>query len=118
MATFSKSILSGSTDGCPIAVSATASPGTTIHTGPSNAAFLHEVWLYASTYSTTPTLLTVQMGNTDVSKQVILSLDYGSGLLVVIPGLIIKGNASPLVIRAFATVTDTVNISGYVNVIS
>jgi hypothetical protein len=35
MATFSKQILSGSTNGRPISISASASPGTIIHTAQS-----------------------------------------------------------------------------------
>ena len=46
MATFTKTILSGSTDGRAIKVAATATAGTLIHTGSTNAATLHEVCLY------------------------------------------------------------------------
>jgi hypothetical protein len=43
MATFSKTILSGSTDGKQIKVAATATAGTLIHTGSTTPATLHEV---------------------------------------------------------------------------
>jgi len=45
MATFTKEILSGSTDGRPILVAATASAGTVIHTGPTVATFQHKAVL-------------------------------------------------------------------------
>lgn len=118
MATFSKTILSGSTDGRPIAVAATSSPGTTIHTGSSTAADLHEVWLYATNYGTNVATLSVQWGGTTSADDIDVIVDPTSGLQIVAPGLIIKGNATPLVIRAFATVASTVNITGYVNVIA
>lgn len=30
-------------------------------------------------------------------------------------GLVLKGNATPLVVRAFAATANTINITGYVN---
>ena len=47
MATFTKKILSGSTDGKSIKVAATATAGTTIHTGSATVTTLDEVWIYA-----------------------------------------------------------------------
>jgi hypothetical protein len=47
MATFSKLVLSGSTDGKLIKVVPTATAGTTIHTGSATATTFDEVWLYA-----------------------------------------------------------------------
>jgi len=41
-----------------------------------------------------------------------------SGLTLVSPGLVLKGNASPLVVKAFAATTDVVAVYGYVNRIS
>ena len=52
MATFSKQLLSGSTNGRPIAVSASATPGTIIHTSQSGTSGIDEVWLYATNTST------------------------------------------------------------------
>ncbi len=119
MATFSKTILSGSTDGRGILVAATATPGTTLHTGPTNTAHLHEVWLYAMNTSTTAVNLDIQWGGTTApNDDVELAIQPESGLVLVIPGLIIKGNASPLIIRAFAGTTNVLTIHGFVNVIS
>lgn len=119
MATFAKTILSGSTDGRGILVSATASPGTTIHTGSSTAADLHEVWLYAMNTSGTITKLTVQWGGTTTPNDDIeLSIQPESGLTLVAPGLLIKGNSTPLVVRAFAATTNLITIHGYVNTIT
>jgi hypothetical protein len=38
--------------------------------------------------------------------------------VLVVPGLIIKGNASALVVRAFCASANVVTISGWVNTIS
>lgn len=117
MATFSKQILSGSTDGRAIKVAATSSPGTTIHTGSSTATTIDEIWLYAMNTDTTARLLTIQWGNTtspDDSIQV--TIGSQSGLVLVAPGLLIKGNATTaLIVKAFAAAANVVTIHGYVN---
>lgn len=116
MATFSKQILSGSTDGKAIKVAATASSGTTIHTGSSTATTLDEIWLYAVNSSASAVKLTIQWGGTSSPDDDIeLTIAAESGLVLVIPGLVIKGNATPLVVRAFAATANVINISGYVN---
>lgn len=119
MATFSKTILSGSTDGRPVLVAATSSPGTTIHTGSSTAATIQEVWLYASNPSGAQRTVTVQWGGTtSPNDHITFVLPAQSGLVVVAPGLILKGNATPLVVRAFADSANQINISGYINEIA
>lgn len=119
MATYSKTILSGSTDGKAIKVVATATPGTTIHTGSSSTATLHEVWLYATNTDTTARKLTIQWGGTtSPDDEIELTIPAESGLVLVSPGLLIKGNATALIIRAFAATTNVITIHGYVNVIA
>ena len=117
MATFSKLILSGSTDGRGIEVAATATPGTTIHTGSSVATTLDEIWLYAVNSDTTARKLTLEWGGTTSSDDLIeLTIAAESGLVLIAPGLLIKGNASTaLVVKAFAATANVINIHGYVN---
>lgn len=199
MATFSKQILSGSTDGKAILVTATATAGTTIHTASSTTTTLDEVWIYAqlnnpfsaaltvsnkaltsnvatittsathglfvgdtvkitgvdSTFNGTWTIASVPstttftfartasnvsstgasgsvyIGQTAASQNVRLTIQWGgtsspddeirytltneNGLYLIVPGLVVKGNATPLVVRAFADVANVVTISGYVN---
>lgn len=116
MATFSKQILSGSTDGKAIKVAATSSSGTTIHTASSTATTLDEIWLYAVNSSTSAVKLTVQWGGTaSPDDDIELTVGGESGLILVVPGLVLKGNASPLVVRAFAGTANVITITGYVN---
>jgi hypothetical protein len=116
MATFSKITLSGSTDGKMIQVSATATPGTTIHTGSTTATTYDEIWLYAVNSSTSTVKLTIEYGGTTSPTDLIeFSVPAESGLYLVVPGLVIKGNATALVVRAFAGTTAVINIAGYVN---
>jgi len=116
MATFSKIALSGSTDGRLIKVAATATAGTTIHTGSSTATTFDEVWLYAVNSDTTDRKLTIEFGGTSSPDDLIeQTITAESGLLLVVPGLVIKGNATALVVRAFAATANVVMIGGYVN---
>jgi len=119
MASFSKLVLSGSTDGRAIKVAATGTPGTTIHTASSTATHYDEIWLYAQNTDTTARKLTVEWGGTSAPDDLIeISIPAESGLTLVAPGLVIKGNATPLVVRAFAASANVVTIHGYVNRIS
>lgn len=119
MPTFTKKILSGSTSGRAIKVAATATAGTTIHTGSTNTAVLQEVWLYAINTDTTARKLTIEWGNTTSPDDLIeLTIPAESGLVLVTPGLLIAGAASALVVRAFAATANVICIHGYVNEIS
>ena len=116
MATFSKITLSGSTDGRMVKVAATATAGTTLHTGSATATTFDEIWLYAVNSSASSVKLTIEWGGVSSPDDLIeLSVPAESGLYLIAPGLIIKGNATPLVVRAFAATTNVINIVGYVN---
>ena len=116
MATFSKTILSGSTDGKGILVAATATAGTTIHTGSSTATTLDEIWLYAVNTSASDVKLTVEWGGTTAPNDHIeYTVKAENGLYLIVAGGLIKGNATPLVVRAFAGTANVIAIHGYVN---
>jgi len=116
MATFSKIALSSSTDGRMIKVAATATAGTTIHTGSATATTFDEVWLYAVNSDTTNRKLTIEWGGVSSPDDLIeFTVPSESGLFLIVPGLVIKGNATPLIVRAFCATADVVNIAGYVN---
>jgi len=115
MATFSKLALSGSTNGKPISVSASATPGTIIHTAQSGTSGLDEVWLYAVNTSASAVKLTVEFGGTTSVENIELTLTGESGLVLVIPGLVLNNSE---VVRAFAGTASVISISGYVNRIS
>lgn len=119
MPTFSKKILSGSTDGRAIKVVATATPGTTIHTGSTNTDILQEVWLYAQNTDTTARKLTIEWGGTSSPDDLIeVTIGPEMGLTLVAPGLLIKGAATSLIVRAFAATANVITIHGYVNEIA
>lgn len=116
MATYTKTILSGSTDGKAIKVVATSGTGTTIHTGSTTTTTLDEIWLYAMNTSTSAVKLTVQWGGTtSPDDEIELTVQPEAGLVTVAPGLLIKGNATALVVRAFAGTANVITIHGFVN---
>lgn len=119
MATFTKNHLGGSTDGKGIKVVQTATAGTTIHTGPTNTAHFHEVWMYAVNTSSTAVKLTIEWGEaTAPDGNIELSVAAESGLVLVVPGLVLQGNASALTVKAFAGTANVIVIHGYVNEIA
>ena len=116
MATFSKLVLSGSTDGRLIKVVQTATAGTTLHTGSATATTFDEVWLYAVNSDSTDRKLTIEWGDVSAPDDLIeFTVPAEDGLYLIVAGLVIKGNATPLVVRAFCATADVVMIGGYVN---
>jgi hypothetical protein len=120
MATYTKVLLSASSQGQPITVAATSSTGTTIHDTGTSSTAIDEVWLYANNTSTSPVLLTVQFGGTaspQNSKPIVLTAQ--SGDILVVAGLPLTGTGSAATsIYAFAATASVITISGYVNRIS
>jgi hypothetical protein len=116
MATFSKQILSGSTDGKQIKVAATATAGTLIHTGSTTTTTLDEIWLYAVNTSASDVKLTIEWGGVaSPDDHIEYTVKAENGLYLIVSGLLIKGNATALVVRAFAATTNVICVSGYVN---
>lgn len=120
MASFSKVLLSGSTGGRLIKVAATATAGTTIHATGTSSSILDEVWLYAVNSDTTDRKLTIEFGGTTAPDDLIeQTITAESGLILVLPGLLMSGDGtSARTIRAFAASANVVLIGGYVNRIS
>ena len=113
MATFSKQILSGSTDGKAIKVAATATAGTTIHTAGSGTTNRDEIWLYAVNSSTSAVKLTIEWGEaTAPDGNIEQTISPESGLYLIVPGLILQNS---LVVKAFAGTANVLCIHGYVN---
>ena len=119
MATFTKNHLSNSTDGKGIKVVQTVTAGTLIHTGPTNTAHFHEVWLYAVNSSASSVKLTLEWGEaTAPDGNIELTVTAESGLVLLVPGLVLQGNAAALTVKAFAGTANVIVIHGYVNEIA
>ena len=114
MATFTKTLLSGSTNGKAVKVVATATAGTTIHTAVSGTASLDEVWLYAHNSSASAVKLTLEWGEAtapDGNIEINVGAE-GTGLVLVAPGILLQNS---LVIKAFAATANVITLTGYVN---
>ena len=117
MATISKLCLSESSDGKGISVAATSSGGTDIHTGPTTVADYHEIWMWASSHSVVTETLTLEWGGTTEAGDHFITTINPKETVLIAPGWLIKGNASPKIVKAFTTTGNQVNITGYVNLI-
>ena len=118
MATFSKQILSGSTNGRGIAVVATATTGTTIHATGISATTLDEVWLYANNVHSSAVTLTVEFGGTTITSDLIQQSIAAtpSGLVLICAGLLLRGTGSAATtVTAYASVASKIEIFGFVN---
>jgi uncharacterized membrane protein YjjP (DUF1212 family) len=117
MATYTKELLSGSTNGKAIKVVATASTGTTIHATGVSATIEDEIWLYAYNSSASGVALTIQFGGTTaVDNDIKLTIPAASGLTLVVPGLILTGTgAAANTVYAYAGTANVVTVNGYVN---
>lgn len=113
MASYEKRLLSGGTNGRNIKVAATATPGTTIHTAVSGTTSLDEVFIYAVNMHTAAVTLTIEFGGTTSTDDLVdISLEVDKGAYLVIPGWLLQNG---LLVRAFASVANVVNINGYVH---
>jgi len=117
MATFAKQLLSGSTNGKQIKVSATTNGGAnTIHTAVSGTSSLDEVWIYAfNSNSTSVDLNLLWGGTTEPDNQIKISIPAVSGRALVIDGMLLQNS---LVIKAYASVANVIILDGFVNNIS
>ena len=119
MATFSKLTLqpAGTTGtGLGVKVAATATAGTPIHTASTVSTTIDEIWLYAVNTSASSVKLTIEWGEaTAPDGNIEVTVLPEAGLVTVIPGLVLQGNASAKVVRAFAATANVIVIHGFVN---
>ena len=100
--------LSGSTDGRGIKVTATSTPGTTIHTAQSSATDLDVCELQVYNSDTTDRTITFECGGvTSPDDHVKRTVPAGETVAVPLPGL-----RNSLVLRAFASQTNVLVVTG------
>lgn len=103
--------LSGSTNGRPIPVVATATPGTLLHMADATA--LDEVYLYAANITAAAVSLTIQFGGiTTGDSLVVTSIPANSGPVQLAFGQRLTGAVE---VRAFAATANAINMTGVVN---
>lgn len=119
MATFSKLTLqpAGTAGtGLGIKVAATATAGTAVHTASTVSTTIDEIWLYAVNSSASDVKLTIEWGEaTAPDGNIEYTVKAENGLYLVIPGLLLQGNGTAKVVRAFAATANVIVVHGYVN---
>lgn len=115
MAVFTGSVLSSSTNGRPIPVAATATPGTNIHTAGTTG--YEEVFLWAANVTAAAATLTVEWGGvTDPGDHLVKGYSIPPNSLP-IPIALGQRIAGGLSIKAFSPTASAINISGYANLV-
>lgn len=116
MASYSKRLLSGSTNGQPIKVAATSiGSGTTIHTAVSGTSSIDEIYLWVTNTDTSARTLTIGWGGTTDPDSLLLkavSIPPSSTPLAVATGILLQNG---LIVTAAASSANVLLISGFVN---
>ena len=114
MATMSKVVLSGSTNGLAHKVSGgDSAAATVVHAAGAGTSNLDEIWLWANNTSGGDVKLTIEWGTaTAADGNIEVTIGTEAGLVQVIPGLILCNSKD---IQVFAAVTNVILITGFVN---
>ena len=107
--------LSGSSFGMGIPVTATSSPGNTVHTAQSGTGGSDKIYLWVSNVTSSPRKLTVQYGGTsDVTDDLVYQGTVPPNTLqpiLICDGLLLQDG---LLIKAWADVASALNIFGHI----
>jgi hypothetical protein len=114
MASFTRVLLSGSTDGKPIKVAATGTPGTTIHTAAASPTLDHVYALVTNT-DTVDRDLTIEFGGTTDPDHLIAKAVPIPAKSHDFPILIGQPLTNSLAIKAFASSANKLLITGWVD---
>ncbi len=118
MASYSRVLLSGSTDGKAIKVVATATAGTAIHTAITGSVGFDEIYLWVSNTDTAAVNLTIEWGGATDPDCLIykaVPIPASSGPINIVAGLNLNNAAT---VKAFGSSASKLLITGYVNRIS
>lgn len=115
MSSYSRQFLSASTNGQPVNVAATSSPGTTIHTAIASSTTIDEIYAWVTNTDSVDRTITIQFGGTtdpdnSLCKAVIVPAN--SPPIPIISGLCLNNS---LVVKAFASVANVLLLTGYTN---
>lgn len=113
MATYSKVLLSGSTNGKGVLVSAaTSGTAITIHTAVAGTSSIDLITLWASNTSTAAVELSVEWGEATASKTIKQSIPAKSGQFPIVENLPLQNG---LAVTAFAATSNVLTVFGSVS---
>lgn len=115
MATYSRVLLSGSTNGRAIPVAAIATPGTAVHTAIAGTTSFDEIYLWASNVTGASATLTIEWGGVldpgdHMTKAV--SIPANSPPIPIATGQVLNNGS---LVKAFSGTANAINLTGYVN---
>ncbi len=118
MAALTPVIPSGSTNGRPVKVVATATLGTTLHTAVTGTSDMDEIYVWAYNDHTADVLLVIEFGGVTTPGDTIrYTVPFDDGLHLIIPGIRLQNG---LVVTAFAgtanVITCAVNVNRLISV--
>jgi len=108
--------LSGSTRGRPIQITATGSPGTTLHVATTTAGEVDKVYVDLTNTSASAVTVTIEFGTTGATAEVDIVVPANATVRA-IDGAVIGGAATDT-IRAFASTGSVINAIGRVERLS
>jgi len=115
MASLSKVVPSGSTDGSPVKIAATATAGTTFHTAGSGTTFIDEVTMYLTNTDSAERTVTIEWtAATAPDFNLKFKVPAGETILA-IAGLLVTNSKT---VKAFCDAANVVNMVGYINRLS
>lgn len=115
MPSYSRQLLSGSTNGRAIPVAAVATPGTTLHTALASTTGFDEVYMWVTNTDSVVHQLTIEWGAAGtVGDHLVdtLSIPPNSPPIPIATGQVLQ---NALVVKAFADAASKLNITGFVN---
>lgn len=117
MPTYSKHVLSGSTDGKGILVTGTGTAApTTIHATPAGIASVDEIFLYAINSGSAANTISVGWGGTVFpNDSIAVVLQSGLGRLLIADGRLLQNGLSVVAFSQVASGTNSVVMDGFVN---
>lgn len=118
MPTYSRVLLSASTNGKNVAVAGTTiTSTTTIHTALTGTTGFDEVYAWASNISSAAATLSLCFGNTTSADHICssLSLPANSPPIPIITGQVLQNS---LIVSAYSGTANAINLSGFANRIS
>lgn len=120
MATWSRQQLSGSSNGLPIPINATSSPGTTIHAVPTATTTKDAVYVWLFNMATMQSQVTLEMFGTGSNFQMTQTIPSQDGAYAVLPGVALNGGTATgsttgNTLNIFATASNRIAAFGYVD---
>lgn len=115
MAVYTGGPLSGSANGRPIPVVATATAGTLLHTAVGGTTAFDELYMWASNVTTAPATLTVEFGGVaDPGDHLVkaYNIPANSPAIPIAVGQRVQGGVA---VRAFGGTASAINVTGYYN---